>query len=124
MGGVQCCKEHIFRQDAAFSDEIEQGRFPGVGIADQGDDSLRRALPRFTLQPACAAHIIKLPLQARHLIVQDPAVTLNLRFARTGQAAGAAALALQMGPGPDKPRTLIAQAGELNLQGPLFGGRA
>ncbi len=55
------------------------------------------------MQAAGAPHLLQLRLQPHDAVADQPAVRLDLRFAGAAEEAEAAALALQMGPGPHQP---------------------
>lgn len=68
------------------------------------------------MQPARTTHLIKILAQTHKTLVDHAAIGLDLGFTRTAKKAEAATLALQMGPEPDKTRSLVFQMGKLDLQ--------
>jgi hypothetical protein len=56
------------------------------------------ALPRFTLQPARAAHLIEIQLQPRDAFIDEALVDFKLRLARPAEKTETAALAFKMRP--------------------------
>ena len=83
---------------------VEQRRLAGVGVADQRDHRERHAPPRGAVQAAGAAHLLQILLQPHDALADQPAVGLDLRLAGAAEEAEAAALPLQMGPGPHQAR--------------------
>ena len=61
-------------------------------------------------------HLLDLVLEPGDAIADQTAVGLDLGLARSAHEAEAAALALQMGPGPHQPAALIVQMRQLDLQ--------
>jgi hypothetical protein len=76
------------------------------------------------VQAARAAHLLQLPLELHDALADQAAVDLDLRFAGAAEEAEAAALPLQVGPGPHEPRALVIQMRELDLQRAFAGAGA
>src|SRR5690606_18799049 len=83
---------------------------------DQGDRRERDLFARLAVQAARAAHLFQFGLQPDDAVGDHPPVQLDLGFAGTADAARAAALALQVGPGADKARAFVFQPGQLDLE--------
>ena len=74
------------------------------------------------MQTARPPNLIEIAPDLGHTIADQPAVGLNLRFARTAQKPETAALAFQVGPTAHQSPGLIIEMGEFDLHPPL-GGR-
>ena len=71
------------------------------------------------MQRAGAADLLQLLADVVDALADDAAVGLDLGLAGAAEKAEAAALPLEMGPGPDQPALLIDEMGELDLQAPF-----
>lgn len=106
-GRIKGCEKLILRMHGRTGQCVEERRLAGIGIAYQRNDGERYLLARRTMQPACATHLIEILAQTHETLVDHAAIGLDLGFTRTAKKAKATALALQMGPEPDKTRSLI-----------------
>ena len=76
------------------------------------------------MQPAGAHDLLELLADDVDALADQPPVGLDLRLAGAAEEAEAAALALEMGPGPHQPALLVVEMGELDLQPPFPRPRA
>ena len=106
----------VARRHIGAGQRIEQRGLAGIGVADQRDHRERHAPPREAVQAAGAAHLLEFLLQPHDALADQAAVGLDLRLAGAAQEAEAAALALEMGPGPHQARALIVEMREFDLQ--------
>jgi hypothetical protein len=116
QGRVQGGEQHVLGQRIGPGQPVEQGRLAGVGVAHQGERRVRRLLARGPMQPPGAAHLHQLALQLDDAVGDLAPVELDLGLAGAAGPARAPALALQVGPGPHQPRTLVLEPGQLDLQ--------
>ena len=116
---VEGGEQHVLGHHLGLGQAVEEGRLAGVGVADQGHCRVRMPLAGRALQGARAAHLLQLGLQLADLVGDQPAVGLDLGFAGAAHDPEAAALALQVGPGPHQARALVGEPGQLHLQPPF-----
>src|SRR5690606_7785428 len=76
------------------------------------------------MQVPCAPNGFKLALQLDYLLLKDAAVSLDLRLSRSTKEAGAATLALEVGPATYQPSTLVLKVRQIHLQRAFSGARA
>ena len=67
------------------------------------------------MQAASPLHLFQLALQLDDPIADQTAVHFELALAGTAQEAEAAALTLEVGPGPHQAGALVAEMGKLDL---------
>ena len=120
---VQGGEQHVLGDHLGLGQPVEQGRFAGVGVAHQSNGRVRMPLAGHALQGPGTAHLVQFQLQLADLVGDQPPVGLDLRLAWAAHHPEAAALALQVGPGPDQARAFVGQPGELHLQASLASPR-
>src|SRR3954452_4934576 len=103
---------------------VEQRRLAGIGVADQRDDRIRHALPAFAVKLARALDLFEFVFDPRNAVANQPPICCELAFARPAEETKTAALAFEMGPGPDQPALLVIEMRKLDLQHALAGMRA
>ncbi len=113
---VERREQHVGGEHLGARQAIEEGRFSGIGVADQRDDRKRHGAAALAVQAAGALDAVELALDLRHALLDQAAVGLDLGLAGSAKKAEAAALALKMGPGADKPGFLIGEMGEFDLK--------
>ena len=118
-GGIERGEQEVLRHHVGMGQLVEQRGLAGVGIADQRDDGIRHLLARRAMKPARALHLFDLLANLGEAFADQAPVGFDLGFTGATEEAKAAALALQVGPGPHQPRTLISEMRQLNLQ-PAF----
>ncbi len=98
---------------------VEQGRFPGIRIADKGNHRTRYALTGLSVQLTSAFDVFQFPLEPGDTGGDETAVGFDLGFAGTAHETGAAALAFQVSPASDQPASLVVQRRQFDLQAAL-----
>ena len=109
-------KELVGRQRPRTGEAIEQRGLAGVGVADQRHAQGLAALAGTTARAALAIHLLQPFAHLADLVVDHPAVQLQLGFAGAAAHTDTAALALEVGPHPHQARGLVLQPGKLDLQ--------
>ena len=116
--------------DAGVGQRVHQGRFAGVGVADERDGRVGHFEPALALDRARALDVAQAHAQARQPFAHAAAVNFELGFAGSARAdtsaagAGAAGLARQMAPLAGETRLQIAQLRDFDLQFALERARA
>ena len=119
-GGVEGREEFIFGENGGAGEGVEEGRFAGVGVADDGGGGDGDALAFLALGGALFADVDELALEGDDAVVDEAAVLLELGFALAAHAAGTA-LAGEMAPSAGEAREGILHAGEGDLEDGLAG---
>ena len=103
---------------------IEQGRFAGVGVADQGNHRQGAALTRPTRLVALHFDLVEALLQLLDPHREQAAIDFKLGFARAAQADGTATLAFKMGPAAHETGRHVLELGQFDLQLAFMRARA
>ena len=120
---VEGGEQAVVGKDLRAGQGVEQRRFSGVGIADQGNRRLGRPAPVVALQAPAGDHRFEFLLDADDAILDDPPVGLDLGLAGTAEEAETAALPFEVGPAADQPALLIFEMRQLDLQDAFPGMR-
>ena len=124
-GGIQGVKEAVVGRDGRPGELIQQGGFPGVGVAHDGNHRGLVLLPELALGGPHPADLLQVPADLVDLLVDQAAVGLQLGLAgalgANSSLAAAAALALQVGPHTGEPGQQVLVLRQLHLQPALLG---
>ena len=115
-GRIERGEQHVGRHHLGAGQPIEQGRFPGVGVADQRDNGIGDGVAARALQGAPALDGLQILLDTDDALADQAAIGFDLGLAGAAEKAKSAALPLKMGPRSNQARALIFQVGELHLQ--------
>ena len=115
-GRVERGEQFVLRQHIRAGESIEQGRFAGVGVADDRGEGPVIALPRIALGRALAAHDFEVARNVGDAILHPAAVGFQLRFTFTAAHADAALLPRQVAPEPRQARQQMLQLRQLDLE--------
>ena len=115
-GWIEGREELVARVCAGPGQPVEERRFSGICVSDQGDHRIGDALPRRAMQAAGALDCVQRALETADAGANLAPVGLDLRFAWSAYETEAAALALKVRPGPYQTAALVAKSGELDLE--------
>ena len=113
---IQRGKELVGGQRPGPCQPVEQRGLAGVGVADERDAQGLAALTGTTAGAPLAVDLLQARAQPTDLVVEHPAVQLELGLAGAATHADAATLALQVRPHPHQARGLVLHARQLHLQ--------
>ena len=122
-GGVEGGEQQILGHHLGTSEAVEERRFAGIGVADQGDDGIGHTLAGGAMQATGATDLGQFLFERGDAVVDTAAIELDLPLARATHEAGAAALPLEMGPRADQPRALVGKGRQLDLEDTFTGPR-
>src|SRR5262249_12765600 len=114
--GVEGREEQILGAHSGLRQAVEERRLAGVRVTHERHDRIGHALARIAMERARPLGVLELLLDFRDPLADQPAVDLQLALAGAAKEAEAAALPLEVGPGPDQPRALIGERRELDLK--------
>ena len=122
--GVEGREQQVLGKDASAGQYIEKAGFPGIGVADQCHDRIRRLVALLPLLGAGLLDLFQAVFKQHDALGDLATVAFDLGFARTAHKAHAtaAALPLKVGPGAHEPALLIVEMGKLDLQHAFTGG--
>jgi len=79
--GIQRRKQHVGGLHVRAGQPVKQGRFAGVGVADQRHHAVRHALPPGAMQPPRRLNLFQFVFQPRDAIADQTAVGFDLGLA-------------------------------------------
>ena len=100
---------------AGAGQAVEQRRLAGVRVTDERDGAHRGTPPRPPLGRALAGDLREAPVQHLDARSEEPAIGLELGFARAAEA-DAALLALEVAPAADESGELVLHLRQLHLK--------
>jgi len=113
-GGVEGGEQLVGDVHTGLGEGIEQRRLAGVGIADQRDRESLAAPARTALGLVLLAQLGQAHAQGLDAVADQPAVGLELGFARAAQA-DTAFLAFKVGPAADQAGGQVLQLRQFDL---------
>ena len=127
--GIERSEEHVLGEHISAGKLVEQGRFSGVGVADDGCVCGSEFFAFFALGLALAADIFELTFESIDALVSQATVHLNLFFthatvraaAATTAAARTATFAVKVSPHAGHARQGVLHACEVNLNARFTG---
>ena len=119
---VQGDKEAIRGRHSGIGEPVEEGRLPGVRVADEGELAVPSPAPPTALDMAGPLDAAQILFEPVHATDEAPAVDFELGLARTPRADPAGLLG-EGGPPPAQSRQAVAQEGELDLSLALGAAR-
>ncbi len=119
-GGIERGEQLVFGENGGAGERVEQGRFAGVGVADDRRGGDGHALTTLALRGALFTDIDQLAFEGDDAVIYETAILLELGFAFAAHAARAA-LPGEMAPCAGEAGERILHAGERDLKHRLAG---
>src|SRR5829696_8656197 len=91
-GRIERREKEVLGENLRGRHAVEERRLAGVGVADERDDRVGHAPAAFAMKAAGAGHRLEIALDARHALLNEPPIGLDLRLSGTAEEAEAAAL--------------------------------
>ena len=130
--GIERSEEHVLGEHISAGKFVEQGRFSGVGVADDGCVSRAEFFTLLALGFALAADIFELTFESIDALISQAAVHLNLFFTHatvstattTAATACTTTFAVKVSPHAGHARQGVLHACEVDLNACFTGLRA
>ena len=113
-GGIERGKELVLGKDVGFAHEVHERGFADVGISDECDTHHLAAV--LALGSHLTVDALEVFAEQGDAVVDDSAVSLNLRLTRTAVGAATTALTVEVRPHTCQAREHVLQMRHLNLR--------